>query len=69
MGLRNTCKLFEEDFMKSFVKGLVHHHPGLFSDNIGTLVQCFFFPVNLEKVPVNNFVKVSVNILHLPVNV
>ena len=39
MGLRNTCKLFEEDFMKSFVKGLVHHHPGLFSDNIGTLVD------------------------------
>ena len=38
MGLRNTCKLFE-DFMKSFVTGLVHHHPGLFSDNIGTLVN------------------------------
>ena len=32
MGLRNTCKLFEEDFMKAFVKGLVHHHPSLFTD-------------------------------------
>ena len=27
MGLRNTCKLFEEDFMKAFLKALVHHHP------------------------------------------
>ena len=34
MGLRNTCILFEEDFMRSFVKGLVHHHPNLFSDEI-----------------------------------
>ena len=39
MGLRNTCKLFEEDFMKAFVKGLIHHHPGLFSDNLGPLVD------------------------------
>ena len=42
MGLRNTCrtcKLFEEDFMRSFVKGLVHHQPNLFSDEIGTLVN------------------------------
>ena len=31
MGLRNTCKLFEEDFMKGFVKGLIKHHPGLFT--------------------------------------
>ena len=35
MGLRNTCKLFEEDFMNAFVKGLVHHHPNLFSDKVG----------------------------------
>ena len=39
MGLRNTCKLFEEDFMKAFVKGLVHHHPSLFSDEVGPLVN------------------------------
>ena len=39
MGLRNTCKLFEEDFMKAFVKGLVHHHPRLFSDALGHLVN------------------------------
>ena len=38
MGLRNTCKLFEEDFMKAFVKGLVHHHPRLFGDHVGPLV-------------------------------
>ena len=39
MGLRNTCKLFEEDFMKAFVKGLRHHHPNLFTDNLGSLVD------------------------------
>ena len=39
MGLRNTCKLFEEAFMKAFVKGLLHHHPGLFSDKFGALVD------------------------------
>ena len=39
MGLRNTCKLFEEDFMKAFVKGLVHHHPALFTDPLGALVD------------------------------
>ena len=39
MGLRNTCKLFEEDFMKAFIKGLVHHHPDLFSDGVGQLVN------------------------------
>ena len=39
MGLRNTCKLFEEDFMKAFVKGLLHHHPALFSDDLGPLVD------------------------------
>ena len=39
MGLRNTCKLFEEDFMKAFVKGLLHHHPNLFSDEVGPLVD------------------------------
>ena len=41
MGLRNTCKLFEENFMKAFVKGLVHHHPDLFSDNMGNLVDSY----------------------------
>ena len=39
MGLRNTCKLFEEDFMKAFVKGLIHHHPDLFSDKLGPLID------------------------------
>ena len=39
MGLRNTCKLFEEDFMKAFVRGLVHHHPKLFTDEFGRLVD------------------------------
>ena len=39
MGLRNTCELFEEDFMKAFVKGLLHHHPKLFADGGGKLVD------------------------------
>ena len=39
MGLRNTCQLFEEEFMKAFVRGLVHHHPSLFSDDYGNLVD------------------------------
>ena len=39
MGLRNTCKLFEEDFMKAFIKGLLHHHPNLFTDGLGKLVD------------------------------
>ena len=39
MGLKNTCKLFEEDFMKAFVKGLLHHHPELFSDRVRSLVN------------------------------
>ena len=38
-GLRNTCKLFGEDFMKAFVKGLRHHHLKLFSDRLGHLVD------------------------------
>ena len=38
MGLKNTCKLFEEDFMKVFIQGLLHHHPKLFSDKFGPLV-------------------------------
>ena len=39
MGLRNTAKLFEEEFMKAFVRGLIHHHPDLFTDEIGPLVD------------------------------
>lgn len=39
MGLRNTCELFEEDFMRTFVKGLIHHHPELFADNMGPFVD------------------------------
>ena len=38
MGLRNTAKLFEEEFMKAFVRGLVHHHPELFTDEFGPLI-------------------------------
>ena len=55
MGLRNTCKLFEEDFMKAFVKGLLHHHPALFSDDLGPLVDNYlddiwFLGVSTEKI-------------------
>ena len=39
MGLLNTCKLFKDDFMKAFVRGLVHHHPELFSEGMGPLVD------------------------------
>ena len=39
MGLRNTCKLFEENFKKDFIRGLRHHHPKLFSDHLGPLVD------------------------------
>ena len=53
MGLKNTCKLFEEDFMKAFVKGLVHHHPHLFSDEFGPLVNNYlddiWFLANTHK--------------------
>ena len=41
VGLRNTCKLFEKKFMKAFIKGLVHHHPDLFSDDMGNLVDSY----------------------------
>ena len=41
MGLRDTCKLFEEKFMKAFTKGLVHHHPDLFSDDMGNLFDSY----------------------------
>ena len=30
--------------------------------------QCFFFPVNIEKMPVNIFANLPVNIFVLPVN-
>ena len=38
VGLKNTCKLFEGYFLKAFIKGLIHHHPVLFSDEFGPLV-------------------------------
>ena len=38
-GLRNTCKLFEEDFMRAFIKGLIHHHLDLFTDNLGPVID------------------------------
>ena len=39
MGLGKTCKLFEEDFMKAFVKGLLNHHPDFFAEDLGPLVD------------------------------
>ena len=39
MGLRDTCKLSVEEFMRAFVRGLAHHHPTLFSDEFGNLVD------------------------------
>ena len=39
MDLRNTAKLFHEEFRKAFVRGLLHHQPYLFSDNLGQLVD------------------------------
>ena len=39
MGLRNTAKLFQEEFMQAFVRGLLHHHPSLFSDCDGPLLD------------------------------
>ena len=38
MALRNTCKLFE-NFTKTLIKGLRQHHPKLFSDYLGSLVD------------------------------
>ena len=38
MGLKYTCKLFEEDSIKTLMKGLLHHHPKLFSDRFCPLV-------------------------------
>ena len=54
MGLRDTCKLFEEHFMKAFVRGLVHHHPELFSDGMGPqadnyLDDIWFLGVTYER--------------------
>ena len=37
IGLKNTSKMFEEDFMMAFKKRLLHHHSKLFSDEIGPL--------------------------------
>ena len=39
MGLNNTCKLLEEDFMKAFTKPLLCDHPTLFSDKIRALIS------------------------------
>ena len=39
MGLQNTCKLFEKDFMKAYGKGLIKQHPELFTDEFGYLVD------------------------------
>ena len=39
VGSRNTFKLFEEQFMKAIIKGILHHHPTLFSDSMGPLVD------------------------------
>ena len=39
MGLKNTCKLFEEDFMRAFVRGLLHHHSSLFVITVAPLID------------------------------
>ena len=49
MGLRNTCKLFEEEFMKAFVKGLLHHHPKLFSGDMVPLMDKYLVMETEEK--------------------
>ena len=49
MGLRNTCKLFVADFMKTFIRGLAHHYPELFSDGIGISMIFSFWQNRLEK--------------------
>ena len=38
VGSKNTCKLFDEDIMKAFLKGLPYCHPKLFSDEVGPLL-------------------------------
>ena len=61
MGLRNTCKLFEEDFMKAFVKGLIHHHPSLFSDEFGALVDNYLDDIwFLAKSPEKNMLQILI---------
>ena len=61
MGLRNTCKLFEEDFMKAFVKGLIHHHPSLFSDNLGALVDNYLDDIwFLAESPEKNMLQILI---------
>ena len=61
MGLRNTCKLFEEDFMKAFVKGLVHHHPSLFTDELGQLVDNYLNDIKfLANSPQKNMLQMLV---------
>ena len=45
IGLRNTCKLFEEEIMKAFTRGLRHHHPELFSDELGALVDNYLYDI------------------------
>ena len=61
MGLRNTCKLFEEQFMKAFVKGLVHHHPTLFSDEIGPLVDNYLDDIwFLAETPEKNILQMMI---------
>ena len=61
MGLRNTCKLFEEQFMKAFVKGLVHHHPTLFADEIGPLVDNYLDDIwFLAETPEKNILQMMI---------
>ena len=61
MGLRNTCKLFEEDFMKAFIKGLVHHHPGLFTDDLGRLVDNYLDDIwFLAESPKKNMLQILI---------
>ena len=61
MGLRNTCKLFEEEFMKAFISGLVHHHPDLFTDELGALVDNYLDDIwFLADTPEKNMLQIMI---------
>ena len=61
MGLRNTCKLFEEEFVKAFIRGLTHHHPDLFTDELGDLVNNYLDDIwFLADTPEKNMLQIMV---------
>ena len=61
MGLRNTCKLFEQEFMKAFISGLVHHHPDLFTDGLGALADNYLDDIwFLAGTPEKNLLQIMI---------